>query len=50
VLYGTLAGKSPYTGAWWQQRTMDDRARRLVCTVLETESDIWTGTNFDAEE
>ena len=45
-LYASL----PQECVWWEQPTMDDRARRLVCTVVETESDIWTGTNFDAEE
>jgi eukaryotic-like serine/threonine-protein kinase len=45
-LYAAL----PQECVWWEQPTMDDRARRLVCTVMETESDIWAGTNFDAEE
>ena len=45
-LYGAL----PQECVWWEQPTMDNRARRLVCTVMNTESDIWAGTNFDAEE
>lgn len=45
-LYASL----PQECVWWEQPTLDDRATRLVCTVREIESDIWAGTNFDAEE
>jgi hypothetical protein len=45
-LYASL----PQECVWWEQPTLDNRARRLVCTVVETESDIWAGTDFDAEE
>jgi eukaryotic-like serine/threonine-protein kinase len=45
-LYASL----PQECVWWEQPTMDDRATRLVCAVREIQSDIWAGTNFDAEQ
>jgi hypothetical protein len=40
----------PQECLWWDQPTMDERGTRLVCAVQQIESDIWAGTNFDAEE
>jgi Tol biopolymer transport system component len=45
-----LHASLPRECLWWDQPTMDDQATRLVCAVQEIESDIWVGTNFDAEE
>jgi len=44
-----LVARLPRECYTWDQPSLDDRATRLVCTVLESESDIWVATNFDPE-
>jgi eukaryotic-like serine/threonine-protein kinase len=44
-----LVAKLPHECVWWDQPSLDDRASRLVCTVVENESDIWVATDFDPD-
>jgi serine/threonine-protein kinase len=44
-----LYARLPRRCSWWEQPSLDDRATRLVCTVVESESDIWVATDFDPE-
>ena len=44
-----LYARLPRGCPWWDQPSLDDRASRLVCTVVESESDIWVATDFDPE-
>jgi hypothetical protein len=45
----SLYARLPRACAWFEEPSLDDRATRLVCTVAESESDIWVGTDFDPE-
>jgi hypothetical protein len=44
-----LYARLPHECSWWELPSLDDLASRLVCTVVESESDIWVATDFDPE-
>jgi serine/threonine-protein kinase len=44
-----LYARLPHACSWFEEASLDDRAARLVCTIVETESDIWLATDFDPE-